>query len=211
MKTRIVAGREFEKNDRQLNVCILNQSAAEFFFPHEQAVGRYVRTRVTREFPNQVACQVIGLAEDAKFYDLRQGPPRTIYLPLSKERIDNLGNLVFLIHSPAKAQAIAAVRKTLSEIAPTGPLVIFVALREQMDAALGRQELITLLANFFGVLVLLLSALGLYGLLSASVTQRSNEIGVRVALGAPRGMVLRTLFKKPLTSLGWAFCFAPLD
>ena len=203
MKTRIVAGREFEKTDRQLNVCILNQSAAEFFFPHEQAVGRYVRNRVTSEFPNQVACQVIGLAEDAKFYDLRQGPPRTIYLPLSKERIDNLGNLVFLMHSPTKAQAIAAFRKTLSEIAPTVPLVIFVTLREQMDAALGSQELITLLANFFGVLVLLLSAIGLYGLLSSSVTQRSNEIGVRVALGATRGMVLRIVLKEALRLLGW--------
>lgn len=203
MKTRIVAGREFEKNDRQLNVCILNQSAAEFFFPHEQAVGRYVRNRVTPDFPNQVACQVIGLAEDAKFYDLRQGPPRTIYLPLSKERINDLGNLVFLIHSPTKAQAIAAFRKALSEIAPTVPLVIFVTLREQMDAALGSQELITLLANFFGVLVLLLSALGLYGLLSSSVTQRTNEIGVRVALGATRGIVLRMMLKEALRLLAW--------
>jgi predicted permease len=203
MRTRILAGREFGKTDRQLNVCILNQSAAEFFFPHEQAVGRYVRNRVTSEFPSQVACQVIGLAEDAKFYDLRQGPPRTIYLPLSKERINDLGNLVFLMHSPTKAQAIAAFRKTLSEIAPTVPLVIFVTLREQMDAALGSQELITLLANFFGVLVLLLSALGLYGLLSSSVTQRSNEIGVRVALGATRGMVLRMVLKEALRLLGW--------
>jgi predicted permease len=203
MKTRMVAGREFEKNERQLNVCILNQAAAGFFFPHEQAVGRYVRNRVTPEFPDDVACQVVGLAEDAKFYDVRQGPPRTIYLPLSRERIDNLGNLVFLIHSPTKGQAIAAFRKTLSEIAPTVPLVIFVTLREQMDAALGSQELITLLANFFGVLVLLLSALGLYGLLSASVTQRSNEIGVRVALGATRGMVLRMVLKEALRLLGW--------
>jgi hypothetical protein len=203
MKTRIVAGREFARNERQLNVCILNQSAAAFFFPHKQAVGRYVRNRVTPEFPQQVACQVVGLAEDAKFYDLRQGPPRTIYLPLSKERIDNLGNLVFLIHSPTKAQAIAAFRKTLSEIAPTVPLVTFVTLREQMDAALGSQELITLLANFFGVLVLLLSAMGLYGLLSASVTQRRSEIGVRVALGATRGMVLQMILIEALGLLGW--------
>ncbi len=203
MKTRIVEGREFQKNERQLNVCILNQSAAEFFFPHQGAIGRYVRNRVTPEFPDVVACQVVGLAEDAKFYDLRHGPPRTIYLPLSKERIDNLGNLVFLIHSPTKAQAVVAFRKTISEIAPTVPLVLFVTLREQMDAALGSQELITLLANFFGVLVLLLSAMGLYGLLSASVTQRRGEIGVRVALGATRGTVLRMVLNEALRLLGW--------
>jgi putative ABC transport system permease protein len=151
-----------------------------------------------------VACQVIGLAEDAKYYDLRQGPPRTIYLPLSKERIDTaLGNLVFLIHSQTKPQAISAFRQTLSEIAPTIPLVLFVTLREQMDAALGSQELITLLANFFGIVALLLSALGLYGLLSVSVTQRRGEIGVRMALGATPAKVLRMILSEALGLLGW--------
>jgi predicted permease len=204
MRTRIIEGREFDRNDRQLNVCILNQSAAEFFFPHQPALGRYVRSRPNNDFPQKFECQVIGIAEDAKFYDLRQGPPRTLYLPLSKERIDTeLGNLVFLIHTPTKAQAVAAFRKTLSELAPTVPLVIFVTLREQMDAALGSQELITLLANFFGLLVLLLSALGLYGLLSASVTQRKGEIGVRVALGASRGNVLGMILREALVLLGW--------
>jgi predicted permease len=203
MKTKIVEGREFEKNERQFNVCVLNNSAAEFFFPHERALGRYVRNRVTQEFPQAVACQVIGVAEDAKFYDVRQGPPRTIYLPLTKERIDDMWNLVFLINTPTKAQAVAGFRKTLSEIAPTVPLVIFVTLREQMDAALGSQELITLLANFFALLVLLLSALGLYGLLSASVTQRKSEIGVRMALGAKRGTVVWMVLREALGLLGW--------
>jgi predicted permease len=203
MKTRILAGREFDRTDRQLNVCILNESAANFFFPHQQPVGRYLRNRPSNDFQQQVACQVIGLAEDAKFYDLRQGPPRTTYLPLSRERINDLGNLVFLIHSPTKAEAIAAFRKTISEVAPTIPLVIFVTLREQMDAALGSQELITLLANFFGLIALLLSALGLYGLLSASVTQRRSEIGVRVALGATRGSVLRMFLSEALALTGW--------
>jgi predicted permease len=203
MKTPIVAGREFDKYDRQLNVCILNQSAAEFFFPHEPALGRYVRNRPNNEFQQTAACQVVGLAEDAKFYDVRQGPPRTIYLPLSKERIDELGNLVFLMNTRTKAQAVAAFRRTISEIAPTIPLVIFVTLREQMDAALGSQELITLLATFFGLLVLLLSALGLYGLLSSSVTQKRSEIGLRMAMGATPGSVLWMILKDALGLLMW--------
>lgn len=201
MKTRILDGREFDAKDRELNVCILNESAAEYFFPHERALGRYVRSRPNDDFKQALACQVVGIAEDAKFYDLRQGPPRTIYLPLSKERIDELGNLVFLMNTPTKAQAVAAFRKTLSEIAPTVPLVIFVTLREQMDAALGSQELITLLANFFAFLVLLLSALGLYGLLAANVTQRRAGIGVRVALGATRGSVVGMILKEALVLL----------
>jgi predicted permease len=203
MKTRILVGREFEKTDRELNVCILNESAAQFFFPHQQAVGRYVRNRVTDEFPDKVECRVIGLAEDAKYYDVRLRPPRTIYLPLSTKRVDNLWAMVFLIHSPSKAQAVAGFRQTLSEIAPTVPLVIFVTLREQMDAALGSQELITLLTNFFGTVALLLSALGLYGLLSASVTHRQGEIGVRMALGATPLKMLRMILLEALTLLGW--------
>jgi ABC-type antimicrobial peptide transport system permease subunit len=119
------------------------------------------------------------------------------------QRIDKLGNLVFLMSTPSKGQAIDAFRTTIQEIAPTIPLVVFVTLREQMDAALGSQELTTLLANFFGVLALLLSALGLYGLLSAGLTQRTSEIGVRVALGASRGSVLRMVLGEALALLVW--------
>jgi hypothetical protein len=138
------------------------RAAAEFFFPHQQAIGRYISKKVSDDFRQAIECQVIGLAEDAKFYDVRQGPPRTIYLPLSTERMDkDLGKLLFLVHSQRKAQAVSAFRQALSEIAPMVPLMIFVTMREQMDAALGSQELITLLANFFGVVALLLSALGL--------------------------------------------------
>jgi putative ABC transport system permease protein len=72
-----------------------------------------------------------------------------------------------------------------------------------MDAALGSQELITLLANFFGIVALLLSALGLYGLLSASVTQRRGEIGVRMAMGATQSNVLRMILSEAMTLLGW--------
>jgi predicted permease len=202
MKTRILEGREFQRAERELNVCILNEAAAEFFFPRQQAVGRYIRSKPTNDFSEELLCRVIGLAEDAKFFEIRQGPPRTIYFPLSTKRIDKLGNLVFLMHSPTKAQAISAFRETLSEIEPTIPLVIFVTMREQMDAALGSQELITLLANFFGIVALMLSALGLYGLLSASVTQRRGEIGIRMALGATPGNVLRMFLAEALGLLG---------
>jgi predicted permease len=210
IQTRIIAGREFEKSDRQLDVCILNQSAANFFFPGQSPIGQYVRSRKTTDFEDEFSCRVIGLAEDAKFFDLRQAPPRTIYLPLSLKRIDRLGNLVFLMNTPKKSQAVDAFRTTIEEIAPTIPLVLFVTLREQMDAALGSQELITLLANFFGLLALLLSALGLYGLLSAGLAQRTSEIGVRVALGASRGSVLRMILGEAIILLVWGLALGGL-
>jgi ABC-type antimicrobial peptide transport system permease subunit len=111
--------------------------------------------------------------------------------------------MVFLINSDTKASAIAAFRKALAECAPGVPLVIFVTLREQMDAASGSQELITLLSDFFGVMALLLSALGIYGLLSSSLMQRTAEIGMRAALGADRGLVLRMIMREAMGMLGW--------
>jgi hypothetical protein len=202
MKTPIIAGREFSRNDKSVNVCILNRSAASFLFPHQEALGRSVRAADELEFPRHPECRVIGIAEDAKFSDVRQGPPRTIYFPVSLERIDDLGTLVFLINSENKQSAISAFRKTLAEKAPSVPLVTFVTLREQMDAALGSEELITLLSNFFGLVALLLSALGLYGLLSASVLQRTGEIGMRVALGAGRWLVIRMILREALAMVG---------
>jgi predicted permease len=199
MQTRIVAGREFAKNERALNVCILNRAAATSLFPGAEALGQYVRSTDEHEFPAGTECRVIGIAEDAKFSDVRQGPPRTIYFPLSLTRMETaLGNLVFLINSGTKSAAVLAFRKALAEKAPTVPLVTFVTLREQMDAAIGSEELITLLSNFFGVVAVLLSALGLYGLLSATVVQRTGEIGMRVALGADPRQVVRLIMRDAL-------------
>ena len=210
IQTSIIAGRDFEKTDRSTDVCILNQSAANFFFPGQFPIGQYVRSKKNSVFEYDITCRVVGLAQDAKFFDLREAPPRTIYLPLSVQRIDTLGNLVFLMNTPKKSQAIDAFRMAAQEIMPTIPLVLFVTLREQMDAALGSQELITLLANFFGLLALLLSALGLYGLLSAGLAQRTSEIGVRVALGASRGTVLRMILGEAISLLVWGLALGGL-
>jgi ABC-type antimicrobial peptide transport system permease subunit len=179
-----------------LNVCILNQSAATYLFPHQQAIGGYVRSKDPKEFPDPASCRVIGIAEDAKFASLREPAPRTIYFPLSTKTLNDAGNLVFLMNSATKAQAIAGYRKAVTEIAPSIPLVLFATLKDQMDAALGSQRLITTMSNLFAGLALFLSALGLYGLLSSSVAQRTGEIGVRIALGAQRSTILRMILSE---------------
>ena len=191
MEIPILEGREFEPRERTRDVCVLNRAAAEHLFPKQQAIGHYVSATDPQRFPQGVTCRVVGIAGDAKFASLREPPPRTLYHPVTADRAD--GNLVFLMNSPTKAQTIAAYRDALQRIAPTIPLVLFATLREQMDAALGSQRAITFLSAFFGGVALLLSAIGLYGMLSTSVTQRTGEIGVRVAIGASRTTVLRMI------------------
>jgi predicted permease len=205
MKTTILEGHEFEDNERDRRVCILNQSAAVYLFPRQQAVGQYVRSTDEKRFPEPVVCRVIGLAQDAKFANLNEPPPRTIYFPVTLETIRGVGNLVFLMNAPSKAQAITAYRTAKEELSPATPFVLFVTLREQMEAALGSQRALALMSNFFAGLALFLSGLGLYGLLSSSVAQRTGEIGVRMALGAERGRVLRMILLEALNLLAAGF------
>lgn len=201
MQTHILAGREFRKGERNLNVCILNQAAARYLFPHQPALGRYVQGNDLKDFASadSASCRVIGIAEDAKFASVREPPPRTIYFPVSTKTVTWL---VFMINSGTKAQAIAGYRKALSEIAPSVPIVIFATLKEQMDAALGSEELTATLSDLFSGLALFLSALGLYGLLSSSVVQRTSEIGVRIAFGASRRQILRMILLEAARLVG---------
>jgi predicted permease len=205
MATKILHGREFETRERRRDVCVLNESAASALFPGQAALDQYVRSSdnagldvvrngngPTRSAP--VVCRVVGIAEDAKFGNLREAPPKTIYFPVTPDVAN--GYLVFLLNAPTKTAAIAGYREALREIAPTVPLVAFVTLREQMEAALGSQRAITFLSTFFGVIALLLSALGLYGMLSSNVSQRTAEIGIRSALGASRGSILRMILSE---------------
>ena len=222
MTTRILAGREFEVRERRRDVCVLNESAAGTLFPGQSALERYVRTADAAGLDivrggsagqvksEPVTCRVVGVAEDAKFGNVREAPPRTIYFPLTPDLGD--GNLVFLLNSRTKADAISAYREALREIAPRVPLVLFATLREQMNAALGSQRAITMLSVFFGIVALLLSALGLYGMLASSVSQRRAEIGVRTALGATRAGILRMIVAEALrlAAIGVAFGAAAL-
>jgi predicted permease len=196
MQTRILAGREFDRRERDRIVCVVNESAAKHLFPNSQSIGQSVESTSGDKKLPAAPCRIVGVVEDARSRDLREPAPPTIYFPVTKEAIAVHGNFTFLMRAAHEADATAAYRKAASEIVPTIPVVRFTTLQEQIDDAFGRERLITMMTNFFGALALLLSAIGLYGLLSSSVTQRTGEMGVRLALGAPRATVQWMILKE---------------
>jgi predicted permease len=202
METRILEGREFAKRERDFRVCVLNRAAAADLFPGEAALGKFVENELSDALSSRASCRVVGVVEDAKFASLRENAPPTIYYPVAPKNNGMRTNYVFLMNANTKGQAIDAYSKALAEIAPSVPLVLFVTLREQMDAALGSQRLITVFSNLFAAVALFLSAIGLYGLISGAVAQRTREISVRIALGARSVRVVSLILSEAAALLG---------
>lgn len=167
-------------------MCALSMSRLQnTFFPNGQPIGQALESTSGDKRLPTAACRIIGVVEDSRSGDLRGPAPPTIYFPVTKEAIAVHGNFTFLMRAAHETDAIAAYRTAAAEIVPTIPLLRFATLQQQIDDVFGRERLITLMTNVFGVIALLLSAIGLYGLLSSSVTQRTGEMGIRLALGAP--------------------------
>lgn len=203
MGIKLIAGREFQRGERRDDICVVNEAAAQRLFPGGgSAIDRFVATADEKQFPQMLRCRVVGVAASAKFAQLREPPQPTVYFPVGTGVLPKAWNLVFLINAPSKALAIAAYREALEELSPSTPLVLFATLHEQMDAALGGERAVTTLCNAFGALSLFLSAIGLYAMLSTSVARRTGELGVRLALGAERGGVVRMVLGDALRLVG---------
>ena len=141
----------------------------------------------------KATCRIVGLVEDAHYANLRDPAPPTLYFPAGTAKItdsDYTENLVFMIRSQTDAEAIAAYRATLARYAPNTGIMTFLPLRDQVDQSLGSERLIAILTNVFAGIALLLSAIGIFGLLALRVQQRIPEFGVRIAVGATRGHLL---------------------
>src|SRR5215469_360791 len=180
--TKVLAGREFSQFDRfgRTPVCILNQAAASFFFPRQNAIGKHVRLGE----PNAArdTCEVIAVVADAKYLSLREPASPTIYYPY--EQLPNFKWVGFITRSHDTSAAVAAFKNGLRRVAPGTPLLPPITMQRQLEDSIGKERMTAALSVFFGGLALLLTSIGLYGLQSQRVVQRTAEIGLRIALGA---------------------------
>ena len=203
MGTAVLRGREFTAHDTAEagRVAVVNQAFAHRYL----AAGSPLGQRLTVSFePHPQEFVVVGLVADSIYETLRQAAPPTVYCPITqREGIASGGFGVILeAHMAGSlAQSSEGLRAALQPRLPGSPVEVS-SLTEQVERALVRERLMATLATGFGILGLVLAAVGLYGLLTYTVACRTSEISIRLALGATRREVLWIVIRQVLALLG---------
>jgi predicted permease len=183
LETPVVLGREFTPRDDAAAppVAIVNEAFARSFIAgsplgHRVAVGG-----------QPVEMQIVGVVRDAVYESLREAPPPTVYAPFLQR---GSGEATLVVHAPGAVGAVTTAIRNHLQPQLNGRPVRTRTLTAQLESSLTRERMMAAVAGIFGVLALLLAAVGLYGLLTYWVARRTHELGVRIALGARREHVV---------------------
>jgi predicted permease len=194
MEMRLLAGRGFTAGDafEAPRVAIINDAAVRKFFPNEPPLGRRFGSNPEKsgEF------EIVGVVSDAKYNSLRDEAPPTMYVPYVQNQV---GGMAFEVRTATDpAGAVGAIREAIRQVDPNVPLINVTTQIEQIEARVSQERLLARAYATFGGLALLIAAIGLFGVMSYSVARRTNEIGVRIALGAQPRDVLRMIMRESL-------------
>jgi putative ABC transport system permease protein len=191
----LLAGRDFEARDKvgAPMVAIVNEAFARKFLNGASPVGHRFWVEASPGDP-ETQYEIVGLVRDTKYRELREEFRPIAYYAAAQDSGSGAGAQVLIRSRLPQTEAVAAVKRVLSEIHPA-ITVSFQGFKPMIEATILRERLLATLSGFFGLLALLLASIGLYGILSYGVASRTNEIGIRMALGAQtrnvRWLVLR--------------------
>ncbi len=193
----LLNGRDFNDQDRlgTPKVVILNEKMARHFFGSIDVLGKRIGLD---DVPDMT---IVGVVKDAQYIDLRRNTRRHFYLPSTQQK--QLTNLTLHVKTTSGPDTVAeSLRAQLKNLDPHLPLYNVKTLSAEIDESLIQERLVTWLSSTFGMLASLLTALGLYGVLTFSVARRTREIGIRVALGAQRRDVFRLVMFRGVVLVG---------
>jgi predicted permease len=197
------AGRAFTTGDTVAapSVAIVNERFAHRYFSGRNPVGSRLTVR-----HDQQAVEIVGVAENTRVYGLRDNPSPVVYVPYAQ--LPGQVRTTIEVRAAGSPNTLEAeLRRILQPLSPRTPVEVQ-RLSESVDATLRRERMLAALGAGFGVLALVLAAVGIYGLLSYAVTQRTREIGIRMALGARRGGVVAVIVRGALTPLAAGIAIA---
>lgn len=184
-------GRDFQASDDAGHpaVGIISESLARRYFSGTDPLGRHLRSDSTD-------VEVIGIARDVPYEGVRSERELTLYRP-QKQGGQGAGTIAIRADVPA-AWLATLIKQTLHDIAPAVPVISMTPLAEYFDGSIAAERLVADVAAFFGLMSLLLVAIGIYGTLASSLAQRTREFGVRRALGASNGALTRMILTHAL-------------
>jgi putative ABC transport system permease protein len=196
MRTPILQGRAFDARDSAVStpVVIVNQLLARRFFPGENPIGKHLLENNKSMTLSTQPMEIIGVTQDAKYTSLREEFEPEAYFPLAQIRAVSEQTTFEIRTAMTPGALIPAVRDAMSGVNRSASLQ-FVTLKQEADDSVLQEHLLALLSGFFGGLALLLTAIGLYGVMAYVVTLRTRELGIRMALGAQKNAILRLVMR----------------
>ena len=206
MEIRMAAGRGFTSQDTATSpkVALINEAAAKKYFPNENPIGQ--RYGGSAETTSQT--EIVGVVRDVKYASVRDPAPPTLYIPYTQTRAS--GVTVAVRAATLPASVTSSIREAVKQIDPNLPMMDISTQIEQVERRFAQEKVFAQAYTLFGGLALLLAAIGLFGLMSYSVSRRTNEIGIRMALGAQRRDVLRLVLRESLVLVAAGVVFGVL-